>query len=156
MIGGLDERAVVLDDDDGVAGGGELAAEVREPRRVARVQADRRLVQDVQRADELRAELVGQVDTLRLAARQRAGLARQREIPETNAEEEVELGAEGGGYLEIRKGIAVGETVVTSSQFLIDSESNLKAAINQMTGGEAAPTSGTEAPASNPPAHIHQ
>jgi Cu(I)/Ag(I) efflux system membrane fusion protein len=71
---------------------------------------------------------------------------------------EVELGAEGGGYLEIRKGVAAGETVVTSSQFLIDSESNLKAAINQMTGGESAPAStGEDAPAtSNPPAHIHQ
>lgn len=71
---------------------------------------------------------------------------------------EVELGAEGGGYLEIRKGVAAGETVVTSSQFLIDSESNLKAAINQMSGGGAAPaSSGGEAPApGNQPAHIHQ
>ncbi|MEO8129161.1 MAG: efflux RND transporter periplasmic adaptor subunit, partial [Bryobacteraceae bacterium] len=45
---------------------------------------------------------------------------------------EVELGALGDGYREIRKGVRAGETVVTSSQFLIDSESNLKAAIQTM------------------------
>lgn len=45
---------------------------------------------------------------------------------------EVELGALGDGYREIRKGIHSGETVVTSSQFLIDSESNLKEAIQTM------------------------
>lgn len=47
---------------------------------------------------------------------------------------EVELGASGGGYLEVRKGLQAGETIVTSSQFLIDSESNLKAAISQLLG----------------------
>ena len=52
---------------------------------------------------------------------------------------EVELGALGGGYREIRKGVRAGETVVTSSQFLIDSESNLKEAIQTMlAGGRAA------------------
>ena len=45
---------------------------------------------------------------------------------------DVELGALGDGYREIRKGIRAGETVVTSSQFLIDSESNLKEAIQKM------------------------
>jgi len=44
----------------------------------------------------------------------------------------VELGALGDGFREIRKGVRAGETVVTSSQFLIDSESNLKEAIQTM------------------------
>jgi RND family efflux transporter MFP subunit len=44
----------------------------------------------------------------------------------------VELGALGDGYREIRKGVRAGEMVVTSSQFLIDSESNLKEAIQTM------------------------
>jgi membrane fusion protein, copper/silver efflux system len=44
----------------------------------------------------------------------------------------VELGALGGSYREILKGIRPGETVVTSSQFLIDSESNLKEAVQKM------------------------
>lgn len=52
---------------------------------------------------------------------------------------EVTLGPEGGGYQEIREGLESGEKVVTSSQFLIDSESNLKAAINQLLGDRAAP-----------------
>jgi RND family efflux transporter MFP subunit len=45
---------------------------------------------------------------------------------------EVTLGAEGEGYSQVTKGLREGETVVTSSQFLIDSESNLKEAISKM------------------------
>jgi len=53
---------------------------------------------------------------------------------ETNLFEprEVELGAAGGGFQEIRRGLKAGERVVTSSQFLIDSESNLREAINKI------------------------
>jgi Cu(I)/Ag(I) efflux system membrane fusion protein/cobalt-zinc-cadmium efflux system membrane fusion protein len=64
---------------------------------------------------------------------------------------EVTLGPSGGGYQEIRSGVEPGETVVTSSQFLIDSESNLKAAISQMMSRR--PGEGpSEAP---PPIHQH-
>ncbi|WP_426407382.1 efflux RND transporter periplasmic adaptor subunit [Bradyrhizobium ganzhouense] len=42
---------------------------------------------------------------------------------------EVKLGRRGGGYVEIREGLAEGEAVVTSANFLIDAESNLKAAL---------------------------
>jgi len=42
---------------------------------------------------------------------------------------EVKLGHRGGGYVEIRKGLTEGEPVVTSANFLIDAESNLKAAL---------------------------
>ncbi len=46
----------------------------------------------------------------------------------------VVLGVRGdSGYVQIIKGINEGEQVVTSSQFLIDSESNLNAALNNMT-----------------------
>ncbi|MBI1354662.1 MAG: efflux RND transporter periplasmic adaptor subunit [Acidobacteria bacterium] len=51
---------------------------------------------------------------------------------------EVEIGPSGGGFQEIRSGVEAGETVVTSSQFLIDSESNLKAAIRQLLGNRGA------------------
>jgi Cu(I)/Ag(I) efflux system membrane fusion protein len=47
---------------------------------------------------------------------------------------EVQIGAMGGGYQEVSSGLRAGEVVVTSSQFLIDSESNLKEAISQMLG----------------------
>jgi Cu(I)/Ag(I) efflux system membrane fusion protein len=38
----------------------------------------------------------------------------------------VEIGSEGGGQTEIRTGIAAGQTVVVSGQFLLDSEASLK------------------------------
>ncbi len=41
----------------------------------------------------------------------------------------VGLGRRGGGYVEIREGVADGEPVVISANFLIDAESNLKAAL---------------------------
>lgn len=47
---------------------------------------------------------------------------------------EVKLGVTAEGYVQILEGIKEGEKIVVSSQFLIDSESNLKAAISQMTG----------------------
>jgi Cu(I)/Ag(I) efflux system membrane fusion protein len=42
---------------------------------------------------------------------------------------DVEAGRRGGGYIEIKKGVGEGESVVTSANFLIDAESNLKAAL---------------------------
>jgi membrane fusion protein, copper/silver efflux system len=44
---------------------------------------------------------------------------------------EVTLGDYSGGYYQVLKGLTAGETIVTSAQFLIDSESNLQAAISQ-------------------------
>ncbi|MDT3377753.1 efflux RND transporter periplasmic adaptor subunit [Labrys neptuniae] len=52
---------------------------------------------------------------------------------------EVKVGAQGGGFVEIRDGVAAGDRVVTAATFLIDAESNLKAALNGMTSPEAAP-----------------
>jgi Cu(I)/Ag(I) efflux system membrane fusion protein len=45
---------------------------------------------------------------------------------------DVEPGLDANGQTEIRKGLQVGDTVVVSGQFLIDSEANLKAAITRM------------------------
>jgi Cu(I)/Ag(I) efflux system membrane fusion protein len=42
---------------------------------------------------------------------------------------EVKLGRRGDGYVEIRNGLAEGDAIVTSANFLIDAESNLKAAL---------------------------
>jgi Cu(I)/Ag(I) efflux system membrane fusion protein len=42
---------------------------------------------------------------------------------------EVKLGTHADGYYEIREGLAAGERVVVSANFLIDAESNLKAAL---------------------------
>lgn len=46
---------------------------------------------------------------------------------------EVQLGIAARGYIQVLHGVEAGEKVVTSAQFLIDSESNLKSAVNQMS-----------------------
>jgi Cu(I)/Ag(I) efflux system membrane fusion protein len=48
---------------------------------------------------------------------------------------EIKLGHRGGGYVEIRQGVAEGEPVVVSANFLIDAESNLKAALKGFSEG---------------------
>jgi membrane fusion protein, copper/silver efflux system len=52
---------------------------------------------------------------------------------------DVKLGHRGGGYVEIRDGIAEGEPVVVSANFLIDAESNLKAALKGFSDAGAQP-----------------
>ena len=49
---------------------------------------------------------------------------------------EVEVGLSGGGFTEIRGGIAAGDEVVVSAQFLIDSESKLREAAAKMQESE--------------------
>jgi Cu(I)/Ag(I) efflux system membrane fusion protein len=51
----------------------------------------------------------------------------------------VKLGARGEGYVEVVEGVKEGESVVTSANFLIDSESNLNAALKGFAPQETAP-----------------
>lgn len=53
---------------------------------------------------------------------------------------EVKLGLRGGGYVEVAEGVKEGEAVVTSANFLIDAESNLKAALKGFTEASGAPS----------------
>jgi multidrug efflux pump subunit AcrA (membrane-fusion protein) len=48
---------------------------------------------------------------------------------------EVLLGAKGEAGYAVTSGLTEGEEVVTSAQFLIDSESRLKAALSALSGG---------------------
>ena len=48
---------------------------------------------------------------------------------------EVKLGHRGEGFVEVREGLAEDDPVVTSANFLIDAESNLKAALKGFTEG---------------------
>ena len=45
---------------------------------------------------------------------------------------DVEVGRQSGDLVEIRKGLAVGQRVVVSGQFLIDSEASLKGALTRI------------------------
>ena len=58
------------------------------------------------------------------------------------APREVRLGARSNGYVEVLEGVAAGEPVVVAANFLIDAESNLRAAIGGMGGGGAPQTDG--------------
>ena len=49
---------------------------------------------------------------------------------------EVTPGAESGDWIEILKGIKAGDVVVTSGQFLIDSEANVRASFSRMQSTE--------------------
>lgn len=52
---------------------------------------------------------------------------------------DVQIGMRGAGMVEISRGVAEGEKVVVSANFLIDAESNLKAALSALTPVEAKP-----------------
>lgn len=67
---------------------------------------------------------------------------------------EVRLGARSNGYVEVLEGVAAGEPVVVAANFLIDAESNLRAAIGGMAAGSA-PQTDTVPPA-KPSAAGHQ
>ena len=65
---------------------------------------------------------------------------------------EVTLGLAADGKQEIADGLAAGERIVTASQFLIDSESNLQAALDQLSRGDDRGGEGTSA---NHASHAH-
>jgi membrane fusion protein, copper/silver efflux system len=48
----------------------------------------------------------------------------------------VKLGTHGDGYVEVTEGVARGEKVVVGANFLIDAESNLRAALQSFSQGK--------------------
>ena len=65
---------------------------------------------------------------------------------------EVKLGARADDYVEVLEGVREGESVVVSANFLIDAESNLRAAI----GGLAAPAPAGDGAAGKPASAAHR
>ncbi len=80
----------MLDDEDGVAEVAQAAQAFQQAGVVPLVQADGRLVEDVEDARQARADLGGQTDALALAAGQGARSARQAEIVEADVVEEAQ------------------------------------------------------------------
>ncbi len=58
------------------------------------------------------------------------------------APREVELGPQADGFIQVLEGVSDGDEVVTSAQFLIDSESNLREAIQKMIASKRAEAQG--------------
>ena len=81
---------VVLDDDEGVAEVLEADEGLDQPLVVALVQADRRLVEDVEHAHEPGADLGREADALRLTARQRPAGSIEGEVVEADVEQELQ------------------------------------------------------------------
>ena len=88
IIGREDRVLVMLDDDHRVAEIAQAAQRIEQPRIVALMQADRGLVEHIEHAGQAGADLRGEPDALALAARQRAGGARQGEIIEPDVAQE--------------------------------------------------------------------
>ena len=89
-VGGAHHLLVVLDDEHGVA---EILQPLERPDQlavVALVQSDRRLVEDVEDADELRADLGREPEPLRLAAGERLRGAVELEVADADVVEEGE------------------------------------------------------------------
>ena len=99
VLGAADRLLVVLDDDDRVALRREPRDRVEQQIVVARMQADRRLVEDVADAAQVRAELRREPDALRLAARQRRRRAVEREVAQPDEIEEAEPALELGQHV---------------------------------------------------------
>ncbi len=90
VVGVLHELVVVFDDEERVALVAQGKERADEAAVVACMQADAGLVEHVEHAGEVGAELRGQADALGLAAAERVGGALQREVAEADVVEELQ------------------------------------------------------------------
>src|SRR5690606_10032767 len=88
---------------------GELADRIEQQLVVARVQADRRLVEHVANTAQIRTELRRETNALRLAARERGRRAVEREIAEPHEIEKPEPADALGPHVARDLGIARGQ-----------------------------------------------
>jgi hypothetical protein len=85
VVGGPHRALVVLHDDHGVPEVAQPLQHVKQFVVVALVQPDRGLVEDVEHADEARADLRREADPLRLSPGQGRGGPLERQIPDTDS-----------------------------------------------------------------------
>ena len=90
VIGRANRFFIVLDDDDGVAEIAQPAERRQQLAVVALMQADRRLVEHVEHAGQVRADLRRQADALPFAAGQGRRRPRQRQIADADVVEEAQ------------------------------------------------------------------
>ena len=90
VVGGADRLFVVLDDDDGVAQIAQPRKRREERAIVPLVEANRRLVEHVEDAGEVRSDLRRQADALPFPARERRGAAAERQVADADVVEEMQ------------------------------------------------------------------
>jgi hypothetical protein len=88
VIGLADRLLVMFDDDHRVALIAQVLQRRQQPVIVALVQADGGLVEHVEHAGQARADLGGEPDALAFAARERAGVAAERQVFEAHIVQE--------------------------------------------------------------------
>jgi hypothetical protein len=93
VAGGLNGVGVVLDDENGVAEVAKGFEDVDEALCVARVETNGRLVENVERANEVGAKRRGELNPLGFAAGKSGGEAIESEIVEADFVEELQTGA---------------------------------------------------------------
>src|ERR1700678_729961 len=84
VVGGHDSVGIVFDDQQGVTEIAQSFQDFDQAVRVARMQPNRGLIKNVERADEARTERGGELDTLRFAAGKRGGEPIERKIIESD------------------------------------------------------------------------
>ena len=67
-VGGAHDIGIVLDHQDGVSQVAQVVQNLDQPMGIAAVQSDGRLIEDIQRPDQARAQRGRQLNALRLAA----------------------------------------------------------------------------------------
>ena len=90
VVGGHDRIVIVLDHDHGIAEIPQPPERVEQTAVVALVQSDGGLVQHVHHAGQTGADLAREPDALRFAARERVGGAVEREVVESDVDEELQ------------------------------------------------------------------
>src|SRR3989442_37839 len=90
VVGRANRLLVVLHDEHRVAEVAQLLECGEQPRVIALMQADRRLIQDVQHADESAADLRCETDALRFATGECDGRTIEREVIESDVDEEAQ------------------------------------------------------------------
>ena len=108
VVGGADRVLVVLDDDHRVADVAQALERRDHLHVVLRVQADARLVEHVEHPHQPGADLRGQPDPLRLAARERARAAVEVQIVQPDAQQQLQPAADLLQHLPAGVGAAAG------------------------------------------------
>jgi hypothetical protein len=110
VVGGEDRVPVVLHHEHAVAEVDQPPERLEQPRVVAGVEADARLVEHVEHAHERRTDLRGEPDALPFAARERLRRAIEAEVVEADVDQEAQPrdhGAEQGlGDRAIARGVS--------------------------------------------------
>ena len=93
IIGGTDRVFVVLDNQDRVADIPEVFENFYQPRVIARMQADARLIENIEGTDEQRTQICRKLNALSLAARQGRRQPSERQIIQADLNEKIQTPA---------------------------------------------------------------